>query len=99
MSETSANPPSRARITLTGISTRAWEHPADRGALVALRKLRGFDALLKGFNGLFSERGNRLALLKGNLKGYCSIRINDQWRIVFRWIDNGAEDVQIIDYH
>ena len=39
--------PARARVTLTGISSRAWEHPADRGALVALRKLKGFDAVLK----------------------------------------------------
>jgi proteic killer suppression protein len=42
--------------------------------------------------------GNRLEALKGQLAGYHSIRINDQWRIVFRWRD-GAYDVQIVDYH
>ena len=43
--------------------------------------------------------GNRLEDLKGDLKGFHSIRVNDQWRIVFRWVDNGADDVQIQDYH
>ena len=43
--------------------------------------------------------GNRLELLKGEREGQHSIRINDQWRIVFIWSDSGAEDVQIIDYH
>ena len=39
--------PARSRATLTDISSRAWEHPADRGALIALRKLKGFDTVLK----------------------------------------------------
>ncbi|MCI0529397.1 MAG: type II toxin-antitoxin system RelE/ParE family toxin [Nitrospira sp.] len=43
--------------------------------------------------------GNRLEALKGNWKGFHSIRINDQWRIVFRWKDGNIYDVQIIDYH
>lgn len=43
--------------------------------------------------------GNRLEALKGDLKGYCSIRINDQWRIIFQWKDGNASNVQIIDYH
>jgi len=43
--------------------------------------------------------GNRLEILKGNLKGYYSIRINDQWRIIFQWSDSGAKNVSIIDYH
>ena len=42
--------------------------------------------------------GNRLEALKGDLKGYHSIRINDQWRVVFKW-NGGAEEVQIVDYH
>ena len=42
--------------------------------------------------------GNRLEALKGDRKGQHSIRINDQWRICFRWTD-GAEDVEIVDYH
>ena len=43
--------------------------------------------------------GNRLKALKGRLKGYHSIRINDQWRIIFRWTDSGPEKVAIVDYH
>ena len=43
--------------------------------------------------------GNRLEALKGALKGFHSILINDQWRIVFRWQDGNAYEVQIIDYH
>lgn len=55
--------PVRARNPLPGISSRAWEHPADRGALVALRKLKGFDTILKAFSGLVNERTTRLLLL------------------------------------
>ena len=43
--------------------------------------------------------GNRLEKLLGDLAGFHSIRINQQWRIIFRWINNDALDVQIIDYH
>ena len=43
--------------------------------------------------------GNRLEALKGNLKGRHSIRINDQWRICFRWAGTDALDVEIVDYH
>jgi len=43
--------------------------------------------------------GNRLEALKGAWKGFYSVRINDQWRVVFRWQDGNAYDVQIIDYH
>ncbi|MEO7098643.1 MAG: type II toxin-antitoxin system RelE/ParE family toxin [Luteolibacter sp.] len=42
---------------------------------------------------------NRLELLKGNLAGFHSIRINKQWRIIFRWEGQDARDVQITDYH
>jgi Zn-dependent protease with chaperone function len=55
--------PARTRAPLTGISSRAWEHPADRGALVALRKLKGFDTVLKAMVGLFNERAVRLVFL------------------------------------
>lgn len=48
---------------------------------------------------LISPPGNRLESLKGNLAGFHSIRINNQWRIVSRWQDSNAHDVQIIDYH
>jgi toxin HigB-1 len=42
---------------------------------------------------------NRLERLKGKLKEYYSIRINSQWRIIFKWIDNHSFEVQIVDYH
>jgi proteic killer suppression protein len=50
-------------------------------------------------NDLKSPPGNRLEALVGDLKGKHSIRINDQWRIVFRWTANGPEEVEIVDYH
>ena len=43
--------------------------------------------------------GNRLELLRGDRKGFHSIRINDQWRVVFRWKGGDAYEVQIVDYH
>jgi proteic killer suppression protein len=43
--------------------------------------------------------GNRLERLKGYWKGFHSIRINDQWRVVFRWVGGNAFDVQVLDYH
>lgn len=43
--------------------------------------------------------GNRLEALKGNRKGQYSIRVNDQYRICFRWSEAGADDVEITDYH
>jgi proteic killer suppression protein len=48
---------------------------------------------------LRSPPGNRLEPLKGEWKGYHSIRINNQWRVVFRWEGGAAYDVQIVDYH
>ena len=55
--------PARSRVTLTDISSRAWEHPADKGALVALRRLKGFDTLLQAMSGLINERAVRLLYL------------------------------------
>ena len=60
---TSDNTPARRRVTLTGISSRAWEHPADRGALTALREARGFDEVLKTLSGIWNERAWRLQFL------------------------------------
>ena len=67
-------------------------------AKAARRKLIMVDAadFLQALN---SPPGNRLEALKGDSAGKHSIRINDQWRIVFRWTDLGPEDVEIIDYH
>ena len=50
-------------------------------------------------NDLRAPYGNRLEALKGDRKGQLSIRINDQWRICFRWQGQDAFDVEIVDYH
>ncbi|MBD0692429.1 M48 family metallopeptidase [Streptomyces sp. CBMA123] len=68
MTDTTANTPSRRRRRFPEISTRAWEHPADRSALVALRKLSGFDDILKKLAGLVSERAIRLMFLATAVK-------------------------------
>src|SRR5680860_155417 len=60
--------PVRARISFPGISSRAWEHPADRGALVALRKLKGFDTVLKALSGMLNERAVRLEFLGSGIR-------------------------------
>ena len=46
-----------------------------------------------------NAHGHRLKALKGDLRGLHAIRINDQWRITFRWTPNGPADVDIVDYH
>jgi proteic killer suppression protein len=48
---------------------------------------------------LRSPRGNRLEAQQGHRAGQCSIRVNDQFRLCFRWTAAGAEDVEIVDYH
>ena len=67
-------------------------------ARVALRKLIQMNQARVLFD-LAVPPGNRLEALSGNLAGFHSIRINDQWRIVFRWTDSGPEQVAIVDYH
>jgi proteic killer suppression protein len=53
----------------------------------------------RGLQDLRSPYGNRLELLKDDRKGQHSIRVNDQWRICFRWQGGDASDVEIVDYH
>jgi len=65
---------------------------------VARRKLDMINAA-HALNDLRVPPGNRLESLKGELKGKHSIRINDQWRVVFRWENGDAHDVEIDDYH
>lgn len=78
-----------------GLRSRKFPgHIQDR----ALRKLRQLDASLI-LNDLRNPPGNQLEPLKGDRAGQWSIRINDQWRICFRWVDNEACDVEITDYH
>jgi Zn-dependent protease with chaperone function len=60
--------PIKTRVKLVDISSRAWEHPADRGALTALRQLRGFDYILKKLSGLWNERALRLIFLGTAIK-------------------------------
>jgi proteic killer suppression protein len=76
---------------------RARRFPQDivGPALVKLDLLNGAAAMLD----LRSPPGNRLEALKGDLKGYHSIRVNLQWRIVFRWEGNNAHEVRLMDYH
>jgi toxin HigB-1 len=64
----------------------------------ALRKLDMLDAAAD-LRTLSSLPGNRLQRLKGDRKDQWSIRINDQWRIVFRWDDGDASEVEIVDDH
>lgn len=64
----------------------------------ALRKLLILDAA-ETLHDLLAPPGNRLEKLKGDRRGQLSIRINDQWRICFRWTPAGPEDVEIVDYH
>ena len=65
---------------------------------VALRKLRQLDAAV-GLQDLRVPPGNRLEKLSRDRAGQHSIRINDQWRICFRWLGGDAHDVEIVDYH
>lgn len=65
---------------------------------VARRKLKAVDAAAE-INDLRIPPGNRLERLSGDRRGQWSIRINDQWRVCFRWADGDAHDVEITDYH
>lgn len=62
------------------------------------RKLAMLDAA-KTLTDLLVPPGNRLEALRGDKKGIHSIRVNDQWRICFRWTEKGPEDVEVVDYH
>ena len=65
---------------------------------IARRKLRMINNA-QDINDLRVPPGNRLEKLKGDLSDFYSIRINNQWRIIFKWIGSDAYEVQIIDYH
>ncbi len=70
---------------------RAVERPARRKLLYLHRA--------QTLRDLIVPPGNRLEALKGDRKGQHGIRVNDQWRICFRWSDGHAYDVEIVDYH
>jgi proteic killer suppression protein len=81
----------------------AWERLAAKGVpvdilKVAYRKLMQIQNA-QTLDDLRSPPGNRLEPLKGKRKGRHSIRVNDQWRVCFRWRDGDAYDVEICDYH
>ncbi|MEQ1854706.1 MAG: type II toxin-antitoxin system RelE/ParE family toxin [Chthoniobacteraceae bacterium] len=65
---------------------------------VALRKLRQLQ-IAGRLQDLRVPPGNRLEALRGDRQGQHSIRVNEQFRVCFRWTDTGAEDVEIVDYH
>jgi len=67
----------------------------ERAAIKKLLLLNSVDKLVD----LMIPAGNQLESLKGNYQGSYSIRINQQWRLCFRWIQNNACDVEIVDYH
>ena len=74
------------RILAKELHRKAQVKLARIGAATSIRDLREI-------------RGNRLEALKGDKKGQYRIRINDQYRICFRWVKENAEDVEIVDYH
>ena len=75
--------------------TRRFPHDIVK---TSLRKLDMLEAAVV-LEDLRVPPGNRLETLKGELKGRHSIRVNDQWRIVFLWTPQGPADVRLIDYH
>jgi len=78
-----------------GIRTKKW---SDEIANHALRKMTMVTAA-GDIRDLQIPPSNRLHKLKGRMKEYWAIRINDQWRVMFKWLDTNAYDVQIIDYY
>lgn len=88
----------RTEDLFQGISSRETrKFPADL-IKVAVRKLDMLNAAYQ-LEDLRSPPGNRLEALKGDLKGFYSIRINDQWRIIFQWQNGNVLAVKIVDYH
>ena len=88
----------RTEDLFQGISNRETrKFPADL-IKVAVRKLDMLNAAYQ-LEDLRSPPGNRLESLKGDLKGFYSIRINEQWRIIFQWQNGNVLAVKIVDYH
>jgi Zn-dependent protease with chaperone function len=77
--------PDRSRVRLPGISSRAYEHPADRSALVALRKLTGFDVILRNLAGLFNDRSLRLMFLASSVRAS-----EEQFPDLYAYMRDGA---------
>ncbi len=86
-----------------GKTERLWQRRADHGLppsieRVALRKLTQLHRS-RELRDLRLPPGNRLEALQGKRTGQHSIRVNDQWRVCFRWQGQDAHDVEIVDYH
>ncbi len=84
-------------------TARLWQRQCDHGLpgqmdRVALRKLTQLHRS-RELRDLRVPPGNRLEALKGDRAGQYSIRLNEQWRICFRWHEAGAYDVEVVDYH
>jgi len=79
----------------TTSSVRKLSHDVQRRALNKLDMLNAAHRI----DDLRSPPGNRLEALKGNMAGFHSIRVSQQWRIVFRWEGNNAHEVSLLDYH
>jgi toxin HigB-1 len=82
---------------------RLWQRRRDHGLppqieRVALRKLTQLERS-RELRDLALPPGNHLEALKGNRAGQHSIRVNDQWRVYFRWEREDAHDVELVDYH
>jgi Zn-dependent protease with chaperone function len=80
---------SNGRVVLSGLSSRAYEHPADRSALVALRSLTGFDTVLKALSGFFRERSHRLMYLAS------AVRVSDRQFVDIN--EMYAELIEVLD--
>jgi toxin HigB-1 len=85
------------------LASAAWNRVAIKGVptdilRVAYRKLMQINNA-RTLDDLRSPPGNRLEALKGERKGQHSIRVNDQWRVCFRWSNGDAYDVEVCDYH
>ena len=81
-------------LLYSGTRVARWVN-IERPALRKLQQLSWSNLL----DDLRAPPGNRLEALNGNRKGQYSIRINDQWRLCFKWGTEGASDVEIVDYH
>ena len=85
------------------LAEAAWRRQAAKRVPVDILKVANRKLLqlhnARSLDDLKAPPGNRLEALRGDREGQHSIRINDQWRICFRWQDGDAHDVEIVDYH
>ena len=78
-----------------GLAVRGLPQDIQKRARIKLKMIDAAKELLD----LRSPPGNRLEELRGDRKGFYSVRVNDQWRICFAWVDGEALDVELVDYH